>query len=111
MISQRDIVLLSFPFTDLKGSKVRPAIVISNNEYNKNSTDFIAVPLTTNLQLKEYTLLITNRELEKGRLIVDSKVKVDKIFSVERKLVKMTIGRVKKGIHDEIKNMIFKLIE
>ncbi|MDG7043262.1 MAG: type II toxin-antitoxin system PemK/MazF family toxin, partial [Nitrososphaerota archaeon] len=46
MLSQRDIVLLSFPFSDLKSSKVRPAIVMSNDGYNRSSEDFIAVPIT-----------------------------------------------------------------
>jgi hypothetical protein len=32
-LEQRDIVLLRFPFPNLGGSKVRPAIVISNNQY------------------------------------------------------------------------------
>ena len=110
MIYQRDVVLLSFPFSNLKSSKVRPVIVLSNNEYNRKSEDFIAVPLTTNLQLREYTILITNRELERGRLITDSKVKVDRIFSVEKRLVRMTIGRIKKEVHEKIKDIILELI-
>jgi mRNA interferase MazF len=111
MISQRDIVLLSFPFSDLRSSKVRPAIVLSNDQYNRKSKDFVAVPLTTNLKVKDYALLITNKELDKGKLIADSKVKIDRIFSVEQRLVRMTIGKVKKEVHYRIKNTLSDLID
>ena len=46
MVSQRDIVLISFPFSDMKKSKVRPVIVMSNDEYNNKFKDFIAIPMT-----------------------------------------------------------------
>jgi len=35
IINQKEIVLLPFPFSDLEGTRVRPALVISNNELNK----------------------------------------------------------------------------
>lgn len=88
-------MLISFPFSDLQGSKLRPAVVLSKDSYNRSSEDFIAVPLTSNLKVKEYTLLITNKELESGKLIVKSKVKVDRVFSVSQSLVRMKIGRLK----------------
>lgn len=111
MISQRDVVLLSFPFSDLLTSKVRPAIVLSNNRYNRHSEDFVAIPLTSNLKFRGYAVLITNQELESGRLIVDSKAKVDRVFSVSQKLVRMKIGRANREVHARIKTMVYELLE
>lgn len=68
----RDLVLLSFPFLDMKSSKVRPALVTSNNEYNRKFEDFMAIPLTRNLKSREHSVLITNKNLESGKLIVGS---------------------------------------
>ena len=110
MIYQRDIVLLSFPFSDMQSSKVRPVIVMSNDRYNHRSEDFIAVPLTSNLKLKDYAILVTTKELESGKLIVDSKVKVDRVFSVSQRLVRMKIGRVKAEIYGGITSMLFGLL-
>ena|SRR5438445_7873280 len=110
MINQRDLVLISFPFSDLKTTKVRPVVVISNDEYNKKFEDMIVVPMTTNLQVREYAFLITNKELDSGNLIRDSKIKVDRIFSINQKLVKMKIGKIKKEIHQKIKTTISQLI-
>ena len=103
-------MLLSFPFSNLQSTKVRPVIVLSNGRYNRRSEDFIAVPLTSNLKLRDHTILITNSELESGNLIVDSKVKVDRVFSVSRQLVRMKIGRVKPKTHQKITNILFGLL-
>jgi mRNA interferase MazF len=110
MISQRDIILLAFPFSDLRTSKVRPAIVLSNNEYNKIFDDILAVPLTTNLTFRDYAFVITNRDLDSGRLIKSSNVKVDRIFSVNKNLVKLTIGRVNRNVHRRIREILYELI-
>lgn len=111
MIFQRDVVLISFPFSNLRESKVRPAVVMSNDEYNKSFADFIAVPLTSNMKIKNNTLLITTAELESGRLIVNSQAKVDTIFSVEQSLIRKKIGRIKKTVHEDLKKILLKIIE
>lgn len=110
MISQRDIVLLSFPFSDLKSSKVRPVLVLSNDKYNDKFEDFIAVPLTTNLKSRGYSIVISNKDLESGRLIVESSIKVDRIFSVNKNLVRMNIGKINTNIHNKIKKIITELV-
>lgn len=109
MIQQRDLVLLSFPFSNLKSSKVRPTVVISNDFYNKKSADIIVVPVTTNLNLKEHVILLTNENLESGRLIKNSKIKVDRIMSIDKKIVRMKIGRVNTGVLGKIRNELLKL--
>ena len=110
MIFQRDIVLVSFPFSDLQTSKVRPAVVLSKDSYNRRSEDFIAVPLTSNLKVRGYTMLLTNKELQNGRLVVNSKAKVDRIFSVRHSQVRMTVGRVKSETHQRMIRILTGLI-
>ncbi len=83
---------------------------MSNDKYNHRSEDFVAVPLTSNLRLKDYAILITSNELESGRLIVDSKVKVDRIFSVSQLLVRMKIGRIRADVHERMTRMLFDLL-
>ena len=110
MVYQRDVVLLSFPFSNLQTSKVRPAIVLSNDSYNRRSEDFIAVPLTSNLRLKDYVVSVTNSELERGKLIVDSKAKVDRVFRVSQRLARMKIGRVRTEVYERIIGILSSLI-
>lgn len=102
MISQRDIVLLIFPFSNLSASKVRPALVISNNQYNAKFEDLIAVAMTSNLKTRGHSILVTDEDLEEGKLIVNSKIKPDKIFSASQKLVRTKIGRIEKKVYDQV---------
>jgi len=110
MVAQRDVVLLRFPFSDLHGSKVRPALVLSNNSYNLKSEDFIAVAITSNLKIRGHSIFLTNDDLEKGRLVVDSKIKSDKIFSANKKLVRIIIGKVNNAIHEKVVSSISEII-
>lgn len=110
MIAQRDVVLLSFPFSDLQSSKVRPAVVMSNDAYNRRSEDLVAIPLTSNLKLREHAVLVTNRNLESGWLIVDSKAKVDRVFSVSKRLVRMKVGRLDVKTHGRLLKELLRLL-
>ena len=110
MIFQRDVVLISFPFSEFQSPKVRPAVVISNDSYNRSSEDFIAVPLTSNLKLRDYAFLITKDELESGRLIVQSRAKVDRIFSASQKLVRLKVGRLKTEAHNKLITILHELV-
>ncbi len=111
MIYQRDLVLISFPFSNLQESKVRPVIVMSNDQYNKKFDDFIAVPLTSNMKIRYHAIVITTQELESGKLIVDSQAKVDKIFAVEQSLIRKKIGTVKKAVHERLKRALLEIID
>ena len=110
MTSQGDIVLLSFPFSDLKSTKVRPAIVLSNNKYNKASQNIIAVPITSNLKVGQFDILIKNKDLEKGKLIVDSKIKTDKIFSVEKRFIQKNLGSINKQTFAKLKTNVLDIL-
>lgn len=111
IVTLRDVVLLRFPFSDLHGSKVRPALVVSNESYDSKSEDFIAVAITSNLKTRGYSIFLTNEDFEKGKLIVSSKIKPDKIFTANKKLIRTNIGRVKNGIHEKVVSSISEMIK
>ena len=41
MYEQKDIILIPFPYSDLTGSKKRPALIISNQKLNKSDVQLI----------------------------------------------------------------------
>ena len=107
--SQRDIVLVPYPFSDLSQAKYRPAIVMSNDTYNNKFKDFIGIPLTSNPNTRDHTVSVTNKEMVSGSLKVPSVAKVDKIFSLEQKLIVKTYGQLRQDVFDKIRNELIKL--
>ncbi len=108
-IKQRDIVVIQYPFSDFSKTKVRPAIVISRDEHNQKSKDIVVVPLTSNLAEIDHSFIIENNNLESGKLIVKSRVRVDRIFSVSKEIIRMNVGRTKEEILDKILKLLFDL--
>ncbi len=110
MVNQRELVLIPYPFSEFNVSKVRPAVVVSNDSYNREFEDLIVVPVTTNLNLRKHVVRLSNSELEQGHLIADSVIKVDRILSVNQKLVKKSIGSVKKDVLVRIRGILAELL-
>lgn len=110
MIKQGDFLLVPFPFSDQSGRKVRPVIVISNEEFNSYSGDLIVVGVTSNISKDRYNLPLNNPDFEEGRLITPCCIKVENILKIDKELILKKIGRIKseklKTIIDNIMGII-----
>lgn len=93
-LKQRDIVLVLFPFSDLSAAKHRPALVMSNNDYNSTSEDIICCAITSNPDERPYTVGIHNCDLDEGVLPKPSKVKATAINFLHKSLIKEHLGRL-----------------
>ena len=61
-VKRGDVVFLSFLYTDLPGSKRRPALVLSSDAYNLRRADIVVAPITSNLATEQPDdTSITNR--------------------------------------------------
>jgi mRNA interferase MazF len=77
MPEQDDIVLIPVPFTDLTSKKRRPVIVLSNNAYNRSSSDVIVVAMTSNPAAVPHSFRITSADLIEGSLNHPGTVRVE----------------------------------
>jgi len=96
---QREIVLIPFPYSDLSGSKKRPALIISNNKINK-SEDLVCCLVTSKKPKKG--LAVGKQDVEKGGLPFESWVKPYRIFSIDKRIIKKKLCLINKGFHDRI---------
>lgn len=108
-VCQKELILLPFPFSNLEDKKVRPAIVISNNFFNKKGEDCLIVPLTTVMKEEPYSILLKQENLVYGKLIKDSRVRADKITSIEKNLILLKIGAINDLTFKKIQQEIHKL--
>lgn len=87
--SRGEVVLVRYPFSDLSGSKVRPAVIVSAPHISK---DVFILPLTsktTSLLAGEFVLA----DWSKAGLNVETSVKRG-IYTVDQTLVAQSLGKL-----------------
>jgi mRNA interferase MazF len=102
MPEQRELCLIPVPFSDLTSAKKRPVIIISNNSYNQYSKDILITAVTSNLTDRRYSLDIESSDLDSGNLRTPSRVRFDKIYSIDKTLILKTFGKISIKKFDEI---------
>jgi mRNA interferase MazF len=110
MPKQGDILLIPIPFTDLSSQKRRPVIVVSNDQYNRKTSDIIVVAMTSNPQVTEYSLSITSSDLVEGALNRPGKIRVDKIYALSQTIVAKTFGQVDDKTLSRIRRRLVNLV-
>lgn len=98
MYDQRDIVLIPFPYSDLTGSKQRPALILSNKNIIKN--DKICCLITTKPQHEDIS--INKEDFESETLPFKSFVRPYRIFTIEEKIIIKKLCTIKKEFHDRV---------
>jgi mRNA interferase MazF len=83
-----DIVLITFPFTDLSGSKLRPAIVLALNKL-----DVTVCFITTQVMFHEPTDVEITPSLKNG-IKQPSLIRTSKIATLDKSLAKGLIGEL-----------------
>ena len=88
------VVLTPFPFTDLSGNKIRPAVVISSSARKGDDiivafiSSIITEPIETDLHLirKEHS------DFKQTGLKTDSIIKLDKLATISKEVILGALG-------------------
>ena len=94
LFSQRNIVLVPFPYTDLSGVEQRPVLILSERNYNSKNEDIICCALTSNLKGINDGIKVTNKNMESGHLNFDSMVVPCKVWTPNKNKVIKSIGKL-----------------
>jgi len=105
-----EIVLVPFPFSDLSIIKQRPVLVLSKKEDNEICEDIITCAITSNLKEDKYSIFIDNNSLSNGKIPTKSKIKLDKLFTLDKKIVIKKIAKLNKNTFERVKGEFGKLI-
>lgn len=92
------VVLVAFPFSNLRGQKIRPALVIATVEFN----NLILCQITSRPYSSKTSIMITVRDFESGSLPIHSYVRPDKLFTADTTIVKDTAGILKKSVRNKV---------
>ena len=96
-----DIVLVKFPFTDLKKSKKRPVLVVKAQSH---LNDIVCFQITSNSE-QTNLLKIGNNDLDSSTLVLKSFIKYDKCFTINSEIIDKKIAKVKSELLTELKNL------
>jgi len=104
-VNKGDIVLVTFPFTNLTGSKLRPAVVLYETEF-----DFTACFLTSQVEMIENSDILVKPSSENG-LKVQSLIRVSKIATLDKHLAKGLLGTLEQHLIIELNAKLKKLFQ
>ncbi|MDP3973894.1 MAG: type II toxin-antitoxin system PemK/MazF family toxin [Candidatus Daviesbacteria bacterium] len=99
------VVLVTFPFSNLKGQKIRPALVLANVEFG----NFVLCQITSKPYTSKKAICIKSENFAKGNLPVTSYVRVDKLFTADATIIKDVAGQLTPTIRNKILKDVRKL--
>ena len=104
-IVKGDVVVIRIPFTDLSSDKKRPALVIAN----LGGEDLILCQITSKEQLTNFVKL-TQKDFSTTNLDVNSFIRLDKIFTLDSKMIEYKIGKINQEKITEVETKLIKII-
>lgn len=85
-----EVVLVSFPFSDLKGQKIRPALVLAKAEFG----NLILCQITSKPYASKIAIRIDQDSFKKGKLPITSYVRPDKMFTADSSIIRDSAGQL-----------------
>ena len=94
ILEKWEIVLVKFPFTDLKNYKLRPALVISNSKFN-DLENIMLIWIFWNKWIERYSYKLDNDFLEKWKMNKQSYLRLQNIFTLHKSLIYKKVAKMK----------------
>ena len=110
MFEQGEIVIVPFPFSDLSATRKRPVLILSKNKNNLVYDDIVTCGITSNLKDSFNSVLFDNSDLDKGAIPVKSRIKVDKLFTLDKSIILKKIAKLNKVAFEKVKEVFKELI-
>ncbi len=110
---KHSIVLVPFPFDDFSASKVRPALCLTNEigQHKHVIIAFISSVIPGDLVDSDIVIEKHSFNNEGTGLAVDSVIRLHKIVTIPKVLIKRRLGIVNKPIVLEIRNKMSRLFD
>ena len=110
-MEQRAVVLVHVPYSDQSQTKLRPAVILSNTHYNETNEDRIICGISSVIRKTPYEIFLSEKELELGKLPIESAIRCDTISRVHESLIIRQVGKIKAECYQKIVQKINHLIK
>jgi mRNA interferase MazF len=102
-----DVVVVTFPFSNLTKTKLRPALVLANAEFN----NVILCQITSRPYSSKRAISIESSDFAKGGLPVVSYVRPDKLFTADTTIIQKVAGHLRHTSLNKILTRVQKLFQ
>lgn len=102
-----DIVIIPFPFSDLSGSKRRPAFVLTSLP----GDDIILCQITSKAAKDRFSITLSLSGFKSGRLPVESYIRPNRIFTADKKIILRKAGSANSSLVSDVVKSVIKIIE
>ncbi len=107
---QGEILLVPVPFSDLTSKKKRPVLVLSNDDYNKQTNDIIIAAITSKIRGSKIEVVFDNDNMIDGKLQLASCVRPDKIYTLSKDIIVKKYGTISPEKVMEVKIRLMELL-
>ncbi len=106
-LARGEVVLTRFPFTDLTGTSVRPAVVASQGQIGEDQVVMaISSVVRGTLAPTDHTVETTHPEFGLTGLRVTSVMRTHKLAAVERWVIVRRLGRLGPQLQSEVDRLL-----
>nr|WP_295930926.1 type II toxin-antitoxin system PemK/MazF family toxin [uncultured Dyadobacter sp.] len=102
-----EVVVIPFPFSDLSGSKRRPALVLADLP----GDDLILCQITSQNSRDMHAVPLSVTDFLNGSLPVDSFIRPTRLFTADRNIVIRKAGLIRAKMVNEVTQTIVKIIQ
>ena len=102
-----DIIVIEFPYSDLKNVKRRPVLILKIPK----GEDVIVAQITGASYEKSVEINLKKEDFRQASLKRESYVRIDKIASIEKSLIKYKAGSLKQEKFNEILDKICSFLK
>lgn len=101
-----DIVVVTFPFSDLSASKRRPALVLANAD----NGDYLLCQITSKIIKDKWALVLPENRIIEGSLFKSSNIRPNRIFTADQRIILYKAGEIDPLFHAKVVEKIIELI-
>ncbi|MBN1803115.1 MAG: type II toxin-antitoxin system PemK/MazF family toxin [Candidatus Lokiarchaeota archaeon] len=102
-----DVVVVTFPFSDLSNAKRRPALVIANLIGN----DLILCQITSKDVSDTYAIALNETDFKTGSLNKPSNIRPNRIFTADSRIILYQVGKVLDAKIKEVTGKIIQIVQ
>lgn len=102
-----EVVVIPFPFSDLSGSKRRPALVLADLP----GDDLLLCQITSQSSKDIYAVPLLAADFQNGSLPVNSFIRPARLFTADRNIVIRKAGLIRAKTINDVTQTIIKIIQ